>query len=101
MTAIANSASSCMRSFSQLVAALATGEQEHRESMPPEKIENEHGRFKIWCGNLGVLQSGQSSLDFRLGESSVIQATAVMGLVIELDQTLKKSKRIPDFENLL
>jgi len=62
-----------MRSFSGLSTALATGEQEHRELMPPEKIENEHGRFKIWSGNLGALQTGRSSLDFRLRESTVMQ----------------------------
>ena len=99
MTAIANSTLSCMRNFSRLIAALATGEQEHRESMSPEKIEIEHGRFKIWSGNLGALQSGRNSLDFRLRESFVMQ-TNVMKLLIKLDQTLQKSKWIPDFKSL-
>lgn len=62
--------------------------------MPPEKIEIEHGRFKIWSGNLEALQSGRSSLDFRLRESVVMQ-TNVMKLLIKLDQTPQKSKRIP------
>lgn len=81
----------CMGSFSQLIAALATGEQEHRESMPPEKIEIEHGRFKIWSGNLGALRSDRSSLDFRLRESSVMQ-TNVVKLLAKLYQILQKSK---------
>jgi len=98
MTAIANSTSLCMRSFSQLTAALATGEQDHRESMPPGKIEAELGRFKIWSGNLGALQSGRSSLDFRLRESTVMQ-TNVMKLLTKLDLTLQKSKWIPDLRS--
>lgn len=100
MTDIANSTLFCMRSFSRLIAALATGEQEHRESMPPKKIEIEHGRFKIWSGNLGALRSDRSSLDFRLRESFVMQSN-VMKLLMKLDQILQRSKWIPDYKCVL
>lgn len=100
MTDIANSTLSCMRSFSRLIAALATGGQEHRESMPPEKIEIEHGRFKIWSGNLGALRSDRSSLDFRLRESLIMQ-TNVMKLLMKLDLILQSSKWIANYKCLL
>lgn len=80
-----------MQSFSQLTATLVTGEQEYRELMPPEKIETEHGRFKIWSGNLGALKSGRGSLEFRLRESTVMQSNVVK-LLIKLDLILQKSK---------
>ena len=91
MTTFAKIVFLCMQSFSHMTEALAAGAEEHRELMPPEKIEIELGRFKIWSGNLGALQVGRSSLDFRLREASEMQ-TNVMKLLSKLELTLEKSK---------
>ena len=91
-TSIRKSASSCLREFFNLIAALEAGDKEHRDSMPPEKIEREYGRFKIWSGNLGALQSGRSSLDFRLRDSAVMQMN-VSKLLDKLDNILRKSEQ--------
>jgi hypothetical protein len=69
MDPIRAATAACLRSFSQLVAAL--DHSERCDSMPSEKVKGEHGIFKIWSGNLGALQSGRGSLDFRLRESTV------------------------------
>lgn len=95
MTSISNATSLCMRSFSLLTTALAAGEREHWESMPPEKIEMEHERFKIWSGNLGALKNGRSSLDSRLRESTLMQSN-IMKLLTRLDLILQNSKWISD-----
>ena len=91
MDSISAATTACLRSFSWLAAALQ--DPEHRELMPPEKLEAEHGRFKIWSGNLGALQRGRSSLDFRLRESTVMRMT-ILKLLARLDQTLTKSELI-------
>jgi len=61
--------------------------------MSPDKLEWEFGRFKIWCGNLGALQSGKSSLDSRLRESTVM-CTNVLRHLARLNQTLIKSTEV-------
>ncbi|KAI4087588.1 MAG: hypothetical protein L6R37_008300, partial [Teloschistes peruensis] len=102
MESIAEIARACLGSFSQLTAALIEASAENCDSMPPDKLEWEFGRFKIWCGNLGVLQSGKSSLDSRLHESVVLR-TNVLKHLARLDQTLFKSTEVtsgarPPFE---
>ncbi|KAF1960346.1 hypothetical protein CC80DRAFT_356731, partial [Byssothecium circinans] len=61
--------------------------------MPRHEVDHEFGRFKIWCGNLGAVQSGKSSLDARLRESTVMQ-NHVLKHLIRLSQTLKNSKEV-------
>ena len=58
MTAIA-------RTFFRLIAALATGEP---ESMPPEKIEIENGRFKIWSSISLAFQSPPASTSSHVNQ---------------------------------
>ncbi|KAL2051207.1 hypothetical protein ABVK25_008455 [Lepraria finkii] len=102
MESIAGIARACLGSFSQLTAALTEASAENCDSMPLDKLEWEFGRFKIWCRNLGVLQSGKSSLDSRLHESVVLR-TNVLKHLVRLDQTLFKSTEVtsgarPPFE---
>jgi hypothetical protein len=35
------------------------------------------GRFRSWCGNLGALQLGHASLDYRLRESIDVQQSLI------------------------
>ncbi|KAK3299954.1 uncharacterized protein B0H64DRAFT_379530 [Chaetomium fimeti] len=58
--------------------------------MPRESVENEGGRFRVWCGNLGALQQSFASLDYRLRESPVILST-VCGLLQQLRSNLDES----------
>ncbi|EXJ78183.1 hypothetical protein A1O3_09344 [Capronia epimyces CBS 606.96] len=93
MESITAIARACFDSFGQLTATLTKASAEHCESTPPDKIEQEFGRFKIWCANLGALQTGKSSLDSRLRESVVIR-TNVLKHLARLDQTLVKSREV-------
>lgn len=61
--------------------------------MPRGCVENEGGRFRVWCGNLGALQQSFASLDYRLRESPVI-LSSVCGLLQQLRSNLAESKRI-------
>lgn len=81
-------ASGCRQSFAALTKELIV-----RPSvlMPRELVENEGGRFRVWCGNLGALQQSFASLDYRLRESPVI-LSSVCGLLQQLRSNLVESK---------
>ena len=88
---IATASIACLQYFTRLIFSLERSPLEHQESMPLKAVENENGRFKVWAGNLGALQKGNSSLDFRLRESSIMQTT-VLKFLDQLRDTLGKSE---------
>ncbi|KAK6541415.1 hypothetical protein TWF694_007227 [Orbilia ellipsospora] len=93
MESIADIARICLSSFGKLTSSLTKTSAENRESMPPGKLEREFDRFKIWCGNLGALQSGNSSLDSRLRDSTVVRSNVLKHLA-RLNQTLVESTEV-------
>jgi hypothetical protein len=62
----------------------------HITLMPAHEIQWELGRFKVWCGNLGALTTGRSSLDARLRDASIMRENILNNLA-QLYQTLVKS----------
>lgn len=84
-------ARACLGNFGRLSTALGQTIEEYYE--PMSNLEWEFGRFKIWCGNLGALQSGSSSLDSRLRESTVMR-TNVSEHLASLNQTLINSIQV-------
>jgi hypothetical protein len=80
----------CVRSFDELVKSLTSCPEELHRDMSPRSIDNHFGRFKIWCGNLGALQRGGSSLDVRLRDSTVMRDT-VLRFLDQLQDSLKQS----------
>jgi hypothetical protein len=82
--------SHCMRSFDELIESLASCPEEIRRDMSSRIIEHEFGRFKIWCGNLGALQRGRSSLDARL-RGSILMRDTVMKFLGQLKESLTQS----------
>lgn len=77
----------CMRSFDILIASLASYPKESEQCVLQTAIENDFARFKIWCGNLGALQRGRSSLDVRLRGSSIMRDT-VLKFLGQLEESL-------------
>ena len=59
--------------------------------MPLEAMQDEHARFKIWCGNLGALQQSFASLDYRLRDAPVMLSN-VTKLLQQLQSNLSESK---------
>ncbi|KAF1849284.1 uncharacterized protein K460DRAFT_277438, partial [Cucurbitaria berberidis CBS 394.84] len=55
-----------------------------KSKLSPAVINDELGRFRLWCGNLGAHRRGKGSLDYKLREASHIRDR-----VIELLQNLK------------
>ena len=77
----------CLWSFAQLGAEL---HGRPTEFMSPKEIQDLHGRFRIWCGNLGALQQSFASLDYRLREAPVM-FTNICKLLQQLQSNLVES----------
>lgn len=71
-TSIADRAQSCVKSFTALIHALETRRTGHGEELSLLAVEDQTGRFRLWAGNIGALQEGRSSLDYRLRDSKFI-----------------------------
>jgi hypothetical protein len=54
------------------------------------QLEDEMGRLRLWAGNIGALQKGHSSLDYRLRDSKHAY-DQVLNLLKELHQELEQS----------
>jgi len=93
MESITEISRACRSNFTQLSQALTQAGPAHRELMPPADIEQELGRFHIWCTNLGALQNGPSSLDSRLRESTVMRGNILRHLT-RLNKTLIQSRDV-------
>nr|KMM69693.1 meiosis-specific serine/threonine-protein kinase mek1 [Coccidioides posadasii RMSCC 3488] len=91
MDSIYRATAASWKSFQQLAAALK--DPEHCLLMPPGKVENQYDRLKLWSGNLGALQTGRASLDFRLRESTVVRMN-VLKLLNKLQQALTLSVEV-------
>lgn len=79
MSAIRLATASSVRSFQILVNALITSGPggQWEEQLDQESLDDEFGRFRVWSGNLGALQKGHSSLDYRLRDSPLLSGNAL------------------------
>ncbi|KAF1986004.1 A1pp-domain-containing protein [Aulographum hederae CBS 113979] len=89
----------CLQAFAALKAWLLEGDAHFQEKLPLSALEDELGRFRVWCGNIGALQKGHSSLDYRLRESPLTQ-TNVLKLLRELKEALSQATAIVSKERL-
>lgn len=80
----------CRQGFENLTSHLTKAKPEHLLELPLSIIQSQYGKFKVWCGNLGALSTGYSSLDYRLRESAVMQST-VAKLLLQLSSALIES----------
>ena len=74
-TSIATSVIACLTSFNELIGE-TNGLPPHDTGelgLIPAAWEDELGRLRMWAANIGAHQTGQSSLDFRLRDSSYIR----------------------------
>lgn len=93
MTVIRLATASNVRSFQTLVNALVTCDARWKEQLDQDSLEDEFGRFRVWSGNLGALQKGHSSLDYRLRDSPLLSGNALKFLE-ELTNNLNEALAI-------
>lgn len=73
-TSISSLVRSCLALFSQIAEKVEQSYYNnlHGKDVPAISWIDELGRLRIWAANIGAHQTGQSSLDFRLRDSSHI-----------------------------
>ncbi|KAK3341839.1 WD40-repeat-containing domain protein [Lasiosphaeria hispida] len=92
-SSLAAASRSCMAAFNHLESGLGVSTNEYKKLMPLAAMQNQRDRFKIWSGNLGALQQGRSSLDFRLRDSSLMRTT-ILKLLDQLKDTIARSNEV-------
>ncbi|RBQ77434.1 hypothetical protein FVER14953_21696 [Fusarium verticillioides] len=85
--------------FQDLLSNLRGSAPRFLQQMPPSTIEIQLGKFRVWCGNLGALQTGYSSLDYRLRES-VLMHKNISQLLQQLVTELEESTDVVSGERL-
>lgn len=63
----------------------------YSEQMTPSTLEDEYDHFKMWSGNLGALQKGHASLDWRLCDAEVM-STSIREILTILEKDLSGSQ---------
>ena len=79
-----------IRAFQILTDALSASDSKSTEEVDSDALEDEIGRFRVWAGNLGALQKGHSSLDYRLRDSPNLLSSALK-LLNELEHNLNET----------
>lgn len=88
MSAAHYGTSACLRSFAQVRKSLLTSSLSGQIQVVA--LEDEFGRFRVWAANIGALQKGHSSLDYRLREAPLVQEN-VQKLLKEVHDCLQES----------
>jgi hypothetical protein len=76
--------------FQNLTNALDTSDGKWASLIESEALQDEVGRFRVWSGNLGALQKGHSSLDYRLRDSPLL-STNTLKLLKELEDNINEA----------
>jgi hypothetical protein len=87
MAAIRHSAAAAHRIFQNLSSSYDNAPDNLRELLDCEALDDEFGRFRVWAGNLGALQKGHSSLDYRLRDSPLLSSNTLK-LLKELEENI-------------
>jgi hypothetical protein len=93
MSSIRLATAANVRGFQDLSHALSTSDGKWTDSIDYEGLQDEIGRFRVWSGNLGALQKGHSSLDYRLRDSPLLSTNALKFLK-ELEDNTKETVAI-------
>lgn len=87
----------CLKQLKQL--AQSEGLNQHKFDVSPGLWADELGRLRVWAANIGAHQTGQSSLDFRLRDSSSAQKT-LMRVLERLHRAIEDLQDILDGSNI-
>jgi O-acetyl-ADP-ribose deacetylase (regulator of RNase III) len=93
MSAIRLGTAGCVRAFQALSSSLKTCDSALKNQIDAEALGDELGRFRVWSGNLGALQKGHSSLDYRLRDSPLLSSN-VLKLLAELRSNLIEAQAV-------
>ena len=89
---ISSSIVACLRAFNEFIEEIKDPDKEKPEGLYVQTWKDELGRLRIWAANIGAHQTGQSSLDFRLRDSSRIRQQ----MIKLLDEVLQRLQDVRD-----
>jgi hypothetical protein len=72
---ISQALNQCLRNFTAVTESEALARYE--TEVPRRRWLDELGRLRVWSGNIGAHQSGQSSLDYRLRDASHLKVETI------------------------
>ncbi|KAL8655054.1 MAG: hypothetical protein Q9226_003195 [Calogaya cf. arnoldii] len=72
-TSISTSIIACLKAFNAFVAEVQDLEKNNPASLLIQAWQDELGRLRMWAANIGAHQTNQSSLDYRLRDSSHVR----------------------------
>lgn len=85
----------------KLTALLESGQLVHfHTEVAMQRWEDELGRLRVWAANIGIHQTGETSLDYRLRDASHIKNETVrllqrfQGLLNDLDDLAEGGERV-------
>lgn len=90
---ISSSLIACRRVFNELIEDIQGVRDGNLEGLCIKDWEDERGRLRMWAANIGAHQIGQSSLEFRLRDSSHIRQQ-IIKLLNELLHRLNDGRAI-------
>lgn len=80
----------CQRNFVEFKAAFdSRNGVKFQNDLPDTAVEDELGRFRIWASNIGALNVGKASLDYRLRGADYLFQN-VKSLLEDLKRTLTR-----------
>lgn len=79
----------CLRGFAQVRKSLPAAALWLSGYIEADALDDELGRFRVWAANIGALQKGHSSLDYRLREAPLVRDN-VQKLLKELHGCLQE-----------
>lgn len=83
--------SACLQAFAQVQRSLSTTSADFSTQISSSALQDEVGRLRVWAANIGALQKGHSSLDYRLREASLVREN-VLKLLKELHSALQEGE---------
>ncbi|KAJ5420286.1 hypothetical protein N7465_002805 [Penicillium sp. CMV-2018d] len=99
-TNIAIALNECLKEFTELTNSGAL--TQYNNEVSKHRWLDELGRLRIWAGNIGAHQTGQSSLDYRLRDASHLKNETVkllqrlLRLLRDLAEVMKDEDQIED-----
>lgn len=99
-TSIATALNECLKEFTELTNSGAL--TRYNNEVSKHRWLDERGRLRIWAGNIGAHQTGQSSLDYRLRDASHLKNETVkllhrlLRLLRDLVDVMKDEDQVED-----
>ena len=78
----------CLEAFATLLTAVNVTDHQNKSTLHAAIVEYK-SRFRVWSGNIGAHQTGESSLDHRLRGMPYIK-TRILHLLNDLNGLLKE-----------